>query len=79
MHIIGNIRNIDKELTKHIQLFVACNPNEGILIKLYSSENITTSLNTPSINATDNIIIVLVIKIYIDSRPYFISASFSSL
>ena len=43
IHNIGTKININDEDTKHIQLLVACNPNDGILITLYRARKINTS------------------------------------
>jgi len=59
----GIIRNINSELTKHIQLLVACNPNEYFLIKLYIKANINTSNPIFNKNAIEKIITDLVISI----------------
>jgi len=77
--IIGTPKNIIDETTKQIQLFVACNPNDGILIKLYSRVNINNSLTIPKIQAIAIITINFVTNKYIETRPYLISAIFSSV
>lgn len=74
----GITRNIVNDDTKHIQLLVACNPYANARNTLYNIKIIIISLNIPNINATENIIIALVIVIYIPSSPYLISASLSS-
>ena len=42
IHNIGTKMKINDDDTKHIQLLVACNPNDGILIILYSAKKIST-------------------------------------
>lgn len=78
LQIYGNVIKLIRELTKHIQLLVACNPNDGILIKLYISVKIRTSLNIPNINADVKITIDFEINIYMASKPYFNSANLTS-
>ena len=74
--ISGSPMKVIVDVNRHIQLFVACNPNDGILIMLYINMNIISSLNIPSIAATIPIIISLLISRYSVSSPYFISCSF---
>ena len=88
LNIIGNSIIIDKygipinkvvETIKQIQLFVACNPKDGILIMLYIIENIITSLNIPRINDINIITINFENVRYILTRPYSISFNLISL
>lgn len=72
----GSPMNTIVDDSRHIQLFVACSPNDGILIMLYINRNIINSLNNPSIIASTAIIINLLNIKYSDSSPYLISASF---
>ena len=72
---IGSPINIITDDIRHIQLFVACIPNDGILRTLYINKNITVSLNKPRIIDINAIIINLEIVKYIPVRPYSISAS----
>lgn len=68
--------NIIVDETRHIQLFVACNPNEGILMMLYIRRNIIYSFIIPNIIAIVVIMISFDSVRYSPSNPYFISASF---
>jgi hypothetical protein len=79
LHIIGQPINISVELSKHIQLFVACNPNPVVLKTLKHIIKITTSFNIP--NKSDNVKIIIIFENvkYILTIPYSISLSFVSL
>ena len=57
--ISGRPMNVIDDVSKHIQLFDACNPNDGALIILYMIRNINNSLNIPNIIAINPIIINL--------------------
>lgn len=55
---------------KQIQLFVACNPNDGVLMMLYISKKMITSLKIPKIIESSKIITSLEIVKYNPSNPY---------
>ena len=74
LDIKGRPTNIIVELTKHIQLFVACNPNDTALIGMYIIVNNTTSLNIPSRADIIKIRINFVTNKYIATSPYFNSS-----
>lgn len=76
LDIKGRPTNIIVELTKHIQLFVACNPNDTALIGIYMMVNNITSFNVLNKKASIKIIINLVTNKYIATRPYFSSSFF---
>ncbi|MDO4963309.1 MAG: hypothetical protein Q4E75_04350 [bacterium] len=78
-HNIGIPINNKLEDNKHIQLLVACNPNEKILKTLYINKYNITSSNI--FNNNDIVIIIINFEKvrYIPSKPYFISLSFTSL
>ena len=57
---------------------VACNPNDVVLIILYINKNIITSLSILSIYDNKSMIISFDIVKYKPSKPYLITASFSS-
>ena len=69
--------NIIVDDNKHIQLLVACNPNDVVLIILYINKNIITSLSILSIYDNKSMIISFDIVKYKPSKPYLITASFS--
>lgn len=59
MHVYVKPTKTNVELIKQIQLFVACNPNAGILIKVNSDVKIIISLNIPKKTHNNEIIINL--------------------
>ena len=73
MHIYGIPKKIIMDDIKHIQLFVACNPKDGVLIMLYIIVNSNISLNIPSNIDITKITIILEITRYIPTSPYSIS------
>lgn len=74
----GKHINIKVEDNKQIQLLVACNPNDVVLITLYINKNIITSFKILSMYANKNITTILDIVRYNPSNPYLIMASLSS-
>ena len=58
----GKPTNNNVETIKHIQLFVACNPNDTALIGMYIMVKIITSLNIPNIMDKIKITINLLIR-----------------
>ena len=75
---IGRPIKIIDDVTRQIQVFVACIPKDGILRMLYISKNIIISLNIPSINEIITIIISFDMVKYIAVSPYSISDNFTS-
>ena len=61
LHRYAPLKNNVEENKRHIQLLLACIPKANNLIKLNDINRNINSLNTPSIRAINEIIIVLVI------------------
>ena len=79
IQIIGIPINKIIDVIRHIQLFVACIPKEGILNILYINKNVIISLKIPRIIDKNVIVINFEIVIYSPVRPYLIFSILSLL